>query len=513
MPELRVHIRTHHFVIRDIQIRARAAIMAFRGRYIQYGRLSTPGGGNTKVKLHTFGTATSDWSELRFHINQLEPFKQTLKQYGIIDTMVEFIKTPRFAPVKVELPIFPKWQPFEYQLPVLAFMNGTPPPPFPQDYTAAKLVSAQTGKGKSYMGMNSISHHGFRTWISIKPMYIEKWKGDLKKTFDIDDDDVLVIQGGESLMELLDDAVNNRIKAKVIITSNKTFQNYIKLYELFGPKLAEHGYPVPPDEFCEACGIGHRLIDEVHQDFHLNFKLDLYTHCPTSNSLSATLTSYDAFLSSMYEVAYPYTVRAPEMEYHKYVSARGLIWGLQSPEKVRYKNGGNYSHNVFEQSILKYKGMTGNYLQMMKITIDTDFIPDRREGDRLLIFCASIDMCTIVTEYLKREYPQFDVRRYVQEDPYENAMEPDIIVSTMLSAGTALDIPNLRMVFMTTCMSSKQGNIQGLGRLRFIPDVKLRFVYTACENIAKQMAYHEEKKMLLRDRALYYRTDYYRTPV
>jgi len=514
MPELRVHVRTHHILIRDIALRARPALLELVRRYSEFGSQRLPNGRYVKIHVRTYAARTQDWQELRFHINQLPALKEVLKKHQIEGDMVEYITTPTYEPTRVELRILDKWQPRDYQLPVLEFMNTrNPPPPFPQGYTAAKLVAIQTGKGKSFCGMNSMSHYGARAWINIKPMYIEKWIEDVLKTYDITEDDIRVVQGGAAMMKLLDDALNDSITEKIIITSNKTYQNYLKMYELFSYKLADHGYAFPPDQFCEACGIGFRLIDEVHQDFHLNFKVDLYTHGPVSISLSATLTSYQSFMEQMYEIAYPREVRYDKMEYHKYVSARSLIWGLQFPQKVKYKNGGSYSHNVFEQSILKYKGMTSNYLEMMRSTINIDFMQDRREGDRCLIFCASIDMCTVVTDYMKAQYPNLDVRRYVEKDPYENAMEPDIIVSTMLSAGTALDIPNLRMVFMTTCMQSKQGNIQGFGRLRFIEGVKLRFVYTACESIPKQMAYHEEKKTLLRDRALYYRTDYYRTPV
>jgi hypothetical protein len=513
MPELRIHVRTHHFVVRDFTLRAEPAIYEFARKFIQFGSQRLPNGSYTKIAMRTYAASTRDRREFRFHINQLAGFKEVLKKHYLTDDRVEFIKTPLYAPKRVDLPVLPQWQPREHQHAVLEFMNTVPPFPFPQDYTAAKLVSIQTGKGKSFCEMFSASHYGYRMVMFIKPMYIEKWIEDIKKTYDVDEEDILVIQGGASLMQALEDAENDEIRCKVIIVSNKTFQNYIKAYELFRDQITEHGYAFGPEEFHEKMGIGFRGIDEVHQDYHLNFKIDLYTHCPVSISLSATLTSYDQFLESVYEIGYPKVVRYDKMEYHKYVSARGLIWGLQHPEKVKYKNGGNYSHNVFEQSILKYKGMTSNYLELFKKQLDIDFIPDKRDGDRALIFCASIDMCTVVTDYLKKQYPNLDVRRYVEKDPYENAMEPDIIVSTMLSAGTALDIPNLRFVFMSTCMSSKQGNIQGFGRLRFIAGVTLRFIFLACESIPKQMAYYEEKKLLLRDRAEFFRTDYYRTPV
>jgi hypothetical protein len=248
----------------------------------------------------------------------------------------------------------------------------------------------------------------------------------------------------------------------------------------------------------------------VHQDFHLNFKIDLYTNVPRSISLSATLTSNDRFMEEVYHIAYPDDSRFQGMVYHRYVAAKAMMYSFQFPNKLRFKNAGRYSHHVFEQSIMKYPKVLDGYLNLINLEVQSNYIGDRTDGQKCLIFCASIDLCTIVTNYLKKKYPQLDVRRYVEDDPYENVMEADIIVSTMLSAGTALDIPNLITVIMTTAMSSKAGNIQGFGRLREIPGVKLRFIYFVCQQIGKQVQYHEEKRVLLRELALTYREEYHR---
>jgi superfamily II DNA or RNA helicase len=92
----------------------------------------------------------------------------------------------------------------------------------------------------------------------------------------------------------------------------------------------------------------------------------------------------------------------------------------------------------------------------------------------------------------------------VEEDPYENLMQADVSVSTLLSAGTGVDIPMLTTVILTTSISSSQSNIQGFGRLRNIPNKKLRFVYFVCSDFPKQLEYHEKKKDMLSRMALGY---------
>jgi hypothetical protein len=119
-----------------------------------------------------------------------------------------------------------------------------------------------------------------------------------------------------------------------------------------------------------------------------------------------------------------------------------------------------------------------------------------------MVFAGSIDMCTRITERLKKEFPYLDVRRYVEDDPYENAIEADIRVSTVLSGGTAIDIPNLRTALMTNSIQSPVSNLQALGRLRQLKDRDVTFSYMVNIHIPKQVDYHNRKKELFADRAV-----------
>ena len=110
---------------------------------------------------------------------------------------------------------------------------------------------------------------------------------------------------------------------------------------------------------------------------------------------------------------------------------------------------------------------------------------------------------------LKKKYPQFDIRRYVSEDPWENLLEPDIIVSTLGSAGTAVDIPNLSTCILTNAIQSIQANRQSFGRLRNLKDNhSLEFVYFVCEDIPKHLDYHVAKKEMMMQRAKSFRDVY-----
>jgi intein/homing endonuclease len=364
----------------------------------------------------------------------------------------------------------------------------------------------------SYCSMRGMSMIGLRTLIFVKPMYIEKWVEDIHRTYDLAVEDVLVVRGSNHLMALLMMAEANELNAKIIIISNKTMQNWLKLYEKHKQETLDMGYVCTPDKLCSHLGVGIRLIDEVHQDFHLNFKIDLYTNVEHSLSLSATLLSDDDFMNKMYEVAYPAVTRYKGPAYDKYIASRSVIYRLHQPNEVRYKDpvSKNYSHHVFEQWILKSDRRASNYLNLINTVIKgSRYTTNYTKGDKLIIFCASIDLCTVVCDYLKKQYPNKDVRRYVEEDPWENLMDADIRVTTLQSAGTAVDIDQLTTTILTTAVSSSQSNVQGFGRLRKLKDGSTpEFYYFVCEDVPKHVDYHEKKRGLLEERSVGYKQIY-----
>ena len=113
-------------------------------------------------------------------------------------------------------------------------------------------------------------------------------------------------------------------------------------------------------------------------------------------------------------------------------------------------------------------------------------------------------MCTYVTAQLRDKYKYLDVRRYVQDDPYENIINADISISTYGSAGVGLDIPNLITVIATHTTLSPQLNLQTLGRLRRIKDKELHFVYTYTNMISSQRNSNKERKSLYMEKAKEY---------
>lgn len=517
MAELTLVVATHHFVVRSIQAGAYPHVISFVQRFIQKGTVRKTVPGRRPLILHgqpvkMFAAATKDRKEFRFHIHCLKQFLDHMNLHFVRVQQIDRVDRPIPEPRKVELMVREGWVTREDQQPVVNY--GL------QEQPRSKLIGIQTGKGKGYTSMRIMADRGVLPVIVIKPMYMEKWIRELCEIYEIEKKDIMVVQGSKELQALLLMTEAGQDDWKIVILSNKTYQNWLSLYEAVGPEyFLELGYPCLPEQLYEQLRAGFRLIDEVHQDFHLNFKQDLYTHVAQSLSLSATLLGDDEFVNRMYELAYPRVDRGPEGVYDRYAVAEAVIYSFADPSRLRWVDPSSkfYSHVVFEQSLLQKRNeaLLDNYFRMIYRIVRVNWLTeDYAAGERCLVFVSTIEMATRLTDYLKQMFVGKDVRRYVGEDEFANLMEADLSVSTLLSAGTAVDIPDLTYCLMTTALSSSQGNVQGFGRLRKLKSGKTpRFSYLVCSEIQKHIHYHEKKRKVLEARALHYKVSYISQPL
>lgn len=350
----------------------------------------------------------------------------------------------------------------------------------------------------------ALAQIGQRTMLVIKGMYVDKWIEDVKESFGLKPGELMVVRGGKNLKALIDLAIEGELDCKFIICTNKTIYNYLKSFEKF--KDQDMGYGCRPEDLYSTLGVGVRVIDEAHQEFHTNFRQDLYSHVPKTINLSATLESDDAFMNSMYEIAYPRDLRFRGAAYDKYIAVKALMYGARDIRAIRYMGKRrNYSHVVFEQSIMKRKGLLAKYVDMLLEIIQVSFIRKREPGQKMLVFCSTIEFCTKLTEEIQRQHPTLKVSRYVSDDDYEDLLTSDISVSTIKSAGTAVDIENLRVTLMTDALNSRQANEQALGRTRRLkqwPDVTPEFIYLVCTDIQQHIRYHNNKREFFADKVL-----------
>lgn len=364
----------------------------------------------------------------------------------------------------------------------------------------------------TFTALHAIARTKKRTVIVLPGKYVERWVGDLcgkDKVLDLTTDDVRLVRGSAAMITLLEDGVAGNITEKVIIITATTLYNYYKAYN--ENSVDYESYPCPPYDMYKVLGAGIRIIDEVHENIHLNYTQDLFTHIYKTISLSATLEFDNKTTDRMCNILFPKSMQVNNGEWDKYINCIGLYYELDQPTKLRWTapGMGSYSHTTFEMSLLKRPQSLKKYTDMIVDLINNICIKKRDPDDKILIFAATKDMCTHLTNAFKNQWPLMTINRYVGEDDYENLISAEMVVSTLLSAGTAVDIPGLRYVLMTTARRSSQSNIQALGRLRQMkkkPDVNPEFYYLINRDIPKHIEYHKHKMEIFKDKVLNHKT-------
>lgn len=357
----------------------------------------------------------------------------------------------------------------------------------PTETEFIKLVDLFTGLGKSLIGNYSVIEANYKTMIMVLPKYIEKWYDDVKKYSNVSENQIYIVRGSESFINLMSDETDY----KYVIISIRTVYNYIKSYE----EDSLFSYPIKPHNLMEKLGFGTILNDETHQEFFAVFKALLYFNPRYVLGLSATLDTKQAGLKRMYDALFPGKCRISNLaEYDPYLVVHAIRFRMDNTRGLIYKGPKGYSHNTLEQSIMRNNILLRDYIDMIIWYLKEGYINRKRPGDKALIFAASIKFCTLLTNYIQELYPSLDVRRYVEEDDYSNVLEADICISTNISAGTAIDIPNLISVYQTVSIGSLQANKQSSGRLREIKGFETRFYYFYSSDIKRQYDLHIERK-------------------
>jgi superfamily II DNA or RNA helicase len=491
-PAMRVDIYSHHFTVYDFDDYVKHTLLQYCRGLGHYGLKMIAPRQFVRAITTVYAARTSDSREFRFHINGKGEFDYFMASHAFAADRIETRVIPLYEPVKViyEHLRAPPLRP--YQVPQVEYLTAD---------GRTKVLTLPTGYGKGITSMSGCVTIGDRVGLVIKGMYVDKWIDELKEVLGLRTKDILLVRGSKDLHALIALAKAGGIEAKWIIITGKTMYNYFQAYEE-ATSIDAFEYECLPEDFWKLLGVGIRVIDEVHQEFHANFRLDLYSHVPKTISMSATLDHDDNFINRMYRMMFPPEERPPVIEIDKYIDIMALQYRILDLKKVRYFGASKmYSQIKFEQSILRYKDILQRYVNMIAEITRDQFVDIFEPGQRMLIFCGTVEMCNAVKERLHRMFPDLAIGRYTQEDDFSVLEMNDLIVTTLKSAGTAVDISGLRVVLMTDNIDSKQANVQAVGRLRKLknwPDVSPMFIYIYAGNIDKHVWYSNNKKDKLR---------------
>lgn len=491
MSRIEIIKRSHSFQVKTNYRGLASTIARFAERFEEREWKKVKGQPATFQLLKSYHVTNKIGNEFVFHINAFKEFIGYLHWVGIDESLYTVDQMSMHRPEKIDINIVSPYKPMEEQVPLIKYL-GEP--------GKTKILTLQTGKGKTYCFLQGFATIKERCALILPAKYIQRWVDDLTgpgQVVDLSEDDLWVVKGSADFARLIQAAKNGEFKAKMVIFSSTTFQLYLKAFR-DDPVVALKEYGCEPIKLMKLLKVGVLGRDEVHELFHFNFLVDLSINVPKTISLSATVDFDNKMTNKMCALMFPKAEQINNGEWDKYIKAIGLFWKLEKPKNIRCTLNGAYNHGAFESSIIKHKPTLEHYLDMVQDIVESvysRFDP----GEKVIVFAYTVQMCTLIAKRLEEAYahePTIAINRYVGEDDYGDLLTGDLIVSTLKSAGTAVDIPKLRAVVMTTAIYSTQSNVQALGRLRKLknkPHIHPEFYYLICKDIDKHIDYHKAK--------------------
>lgn len=355
----------------------------------------------------------------------------------------------------------------------------------------------------------AVAQMGCRSMVMIPPKYFGIWETALEETYG-DSVKWKRVSGSGELKQLIIDGLDGTIEEDVLLVSCVSYRNYIETFEQYGENIEQSGYMVPPPRFHEVCGIGVQINDEFQEDPGLYFRIDLYSNVKKQIYLSATPYTGNPYVTKMIDVMTPPETHCTLPEWNRFIDTIALIYSDPSVKPKDYltpfKN--TYNHARYETQMMKNKRRLEFYLKYVRRAVEGLYVRDRVEGQKALVLCATVNFIHMLTKYLQKEFPDLVINYHVSGSDYNQLEKNDITISTIKSAGTGVDIPNLRETIMLQATGSEKDNVQIMGRTRVLrdwPDVTPRFSYFVCNNIPQHIRYMQEKQEFLKGKARYQR--------
>ncbi len=434
-----------------------------------------------------------------FHINALERFLKEAEKYQWNGCEVEIIDVPMFEPVKVEFEM--EFTPWENQVPIIDF--GSEP-------GIQKVITAQAGFGKTACSLAMAKNNGTRFAVVTLGGYEDRWIPEFYEKLNLKPEEVRSCCGCTKLYRLLREVKDKGIdKVKAIFISTATLRDFYKNWSN-GKVVGSGCEDIHPRDLWEILGIGLVITDEAHKETHLHFISDLYSHVPKKIYLTATLFAKMDFQLFIYETFLPKRCRKEGGKINVYVDLVKVQYNLKDWQKAKVVGGqGSYSHTTYEAWIMADKERERRWHEALYSYTESNWLGTRKPEHKLLIFSATIEMCTRLTETFRKRQPGLVINSFTSGDDYQILLDSDIIFSTIGKSGTAVDIPNLTQAYLTVAIDSPNANIQALGRLRELKGEKKvpqSYHCFVCMNIDKHLDYMRSKETLFRGRVLSTRT-------
>ena len=321
------------------------------------------------------------------------------------------------------------------------------------------VLNLDTGEGKTYIAIASICIKQMKTIIIIDNNTVrDQWFDSLLKYTDIDKRSIYHFTGS-SACDMIINKPDKFKQYKVFITTHSTLKSYgdrngwNKVHELF-----------------KNLKVGLKIYDEAHLNFSNIVRVDCYSNTKFTYYLTATLGRSDVSENFIYDTCFKSIPKYIQKERTKYQGKPYIVYLVYTYKSnptfdniAKLKN--KYGFNMMKYS--EYQLVDDEYFFPNILKLTTSIAVDK--GLKTLVLTSTINGVEDIADYLSKEIPDKIITKYhskIDDEVKKNAKDADIIISTMKSMGTGVDIPGLRAIINTESYKSKIITEQALGRLR-----------------------------------------------
>ena len=411
-------------------------------------------------------------------------YNDELVKYEMGATKFKIIK-PFMNGAKANFKNIGPFKPYDYQEQVIVpvFKEAV------KNKVSRFLFDMPTGTGKTFTSCELFNRIDKRFTILL-PRYIEKWIKDIQQFIELKDtdNDLFVIQGKDSLIKLM--KMDTSEVPRIVIISTRTMTSAIT-HMING--TYDEIYPMKLEDLIKHIKHDQILIDEAHQEFHAIYNILTVLNPKLTIGLSATFDTPDQSQEKFLTDVFPKEKRLNTVKQEKYRKVTSIEYRVGFTKNITVKSYFTkaYSHVTYESSILRNKLLKQRYFDMILYALETYHIQTDNVDGRCLIFLETIKMIEEFIDFLREIYPNKSILKYTGKDPLNNILTADISCSTLGSASTAIDVPNLKTVINTVSVKSIIRNTQAFGRLREIENCTPNYVYLWSPDIGSQASHHQ----------------------
>ena len=344
-------------------------------------------------------------------------------------------------------------------------------------------LNLTTGKGKTYCSIATIACCNIKSAIiTYSISWIEQWKKCFMEYTDLKSRSIKIINSSATIDTFLSNP-NKADQYDIFLFTHNTLKSYgdnkgwYKISELF-----------------KILGIGMKFYDEAHLNFSNMCKIDFFTNTYKTYYVSASPARSNEDENRIFKL---YFKNVPGIElfdeendpHTNYICFR--YDSRPTPnQKSRCKNKYGLSISGYSDYVVTQP----NFLKMIDIVLDMCF----NVKGKCLIYMATNKSILILYNWILKNYPELenDIGIFTSLTDGENKkdnLEKKIILSTIKSCGTAVDIKGLSLTIIAASPFKSEVLMQQvLGRTRDKNTTCIEFIDVAFNQIIK-FYYHKRK--------------------